>query len=108
MKVNYNNVRKQAILAHDNLVQKLNKSIVKDKQYADVDGEHCCIKGFVLIDAKEIEEQINTLRQMIGTMAMTAIDGDEDFKDVYEELFPKEEQGMKLFNQEEDENLIIS
>ena len=104
MKVNYNNVRKQAIYAHDKLVEKLNNSIVKDKQYADVDGEHCCIKGFVLIDANDIQGDIDTIRKMIGVIAMTSIEGDEEFKDVYEEVFPNEDQRMKLFNQEEDEN----
>jgi len=103
MTVNYNNVRKQTIFAYEELVKKLNNSIVKDKQYADVDGEHCCIKGFVLIDANDIQKQMDTLRQMIGVIAMTSIDGDEEFKDVYDEVFPNESQSMKRFNDEEQE-----
>jgi len=100
MNVNYNNVRKQSVLAHDKLVKKLNESIVKDNQYADIDGEHCSIKGFVLIDAKDIQEQMDTLRKMIGIMAATSIDGEDSFKDIYAEMFPNEERGMELFNNE--------
>jgi len=103
IKVDYNNVRKQAILAHDNLVQKLNKSIVKDKQYADIDGKRCCIKGFVLIDTNDIQEYIDTIRTMIGVISMTSIEGDDEFKDVYQEIFPNEDQRMKLFNDDKQD-----
>lgn len=105
MTVNFNNVRKNAIFAYDKLVEKLNYSIIKNKeQYAEPNGEdHCNLKGYVLINAKEIEDEISSLRQTIGVMAMTSIEGNEEFKDVYEEVFPNEDQRMKLFNQEEED-----
>lgn len=104
MTVNFNNVRKQAIYAHDKLIEKLNHSIIKnDEQYAEPNGEdYGNLKGYVLINANDIEKDLQTLRQMIGAIAMTAVEGEDDFKDVYEEVFPKEGQTMKVFNQEED------
>lgn len=104
MTVNFNNVRKQAIYAHDKLIEKLNYSIIKNKeQYAEPNGEdYSNLKGYVLIDAREIEKELQTLRQMIGAIAMTAVEGEDEFKDVYQEVFPNEDQSMKLFNQEEE------
>ena len=76
---------------------------MKDEQYAYVDGEHCSIKGYVLVDADYIQLQMDTLRKMIGIIAMTSIEGDEEFKDVYQQIFPIEGQTMKRFNVEDDE-----
>jgi len=33
MKVNFNNVRKQAMIAYDSLTEKLNNAILTDRQY---------------------------------------------------------------------------
>ncbi len=104
MTINYNNLRKQAIYSYESLVEKLNNSIIKEKQFAEPNDEgHCNIKGYVLINANDIEKDINNLRRMIGAIAMTSVEGEDDFKDVYEEIFPNEDQQMKLFNQEQED-----
>lgn len=105
MTINYNNLRKQAIYSYESLVEKLNNSIIKKSQHTELsDGEYSNIKGFVLIDAKEIQKDIDSLRRMIGAIAMTSMDGEEEFKDVYQEVFPNEDQSMKTFNDEESED----
>lgn len=105
MKVNFNNVRKQAVYAYEGLVEKLNSSIIKtDDQYAKPNGvwhgQDVNLKGYVLIDADDLQKQLDSLRSMIGAIAMTYTEGDEDFKDVYQEIYPKEEQSMPSFNEE--------
>lgn len=104
MTVNYNNLRKQAIYAYDSLVEKLNNSIIKKTQHAEPNDEgHTNIKGYVLINANDIQKDMDNLRRMIGAIAMTSVEGEEDFKDVYQEVFPKEDQSMKTFNDEDEE-----
>lgn len=106
MTVNFNNLRKQAIYAYDRLTQKLNDAIIKnDEQYAEPNDEsYQNIKGYVLINAEEIQKDMDSLRQMIGSIAMTYIEGDNEFKDVFQELFPEEHEGLKHFNEENDED----
>lgn len=104
MTINYNNLRKQAIYSYESLVEKLNNSIIKKNQHTELsDGEYSNVKGFVLIDAKEIQKDIDNLRKMIGAIAMTSVEGEEEFKDVYQEVFPDEDQSMKLFNDEAED-----
>jgi len=101
MTVNLNNLREQAIHAYDGLVDKLNNSIIKESQYANTNDEGVCnIKGYVLINASDIQKDVDSLRRMIGAIAMTYIEGDDDFKDVYQEVFPNKDQQMRLFNKE--------
>lgn len=107
MNVNFNNLRKQAVYAMDSLTEKLNQSIIKtNNEYAKPNG---CdwdvnLKGFVLIDAEDIQKQMDTLRSMIGSIAMCYEPNDEDFADVYAEIFPEEkDERMKCFNEEEEE-----
>lgn len=88
MKVDFNNVRLQALHAYDKLVERLNNS----QSY----------EGHMLVDPNMIEEPLNDLRMMIGTIAMSYDpDGDEELKNVY----PPEPYTMKsfTFNSEEDE-----
>jgi len=62
------------------------------------------LTGYVLIDSEDIQKDMDTLRQMIGTIGMTYQTGDGDFKDVYEELYPVEGQDMMAsFNDKEEE-----
>lgn len=105
MTVNYNNLRKQAIFSYEKLVEKLNGSIIKESQFAEPNDEgHTNIKGYVLINAKDIQKDIDGLRRMIGAIAMVSMEGQDDFKDVYQEVFPKEDQSMKTFNDDDEEN----
>ena len=88
MKVNFNNLRKQAIYSHDRLVQKLNSA-----------NEN----GTITIDAETIQREMDDLRSMIGSIAMTYEDNNEDFKDVYSEVFPEDkDERMKSFNDQEN------
>lgn len=104
MSVDFNNVRKQALFAYESLVNKLNEAIVKKDQYVDLNDEDSInINGYVVIDVEYIQKNMDSLRSFIGIMAMTSIEGDEDFKDVYEEVFPEEEEkSMICFNPESE------
>lgn len=88
MKINFNNVRMQACYAHDRLVKYLNAC-----------NDH---EGYLLVDPELLDKHLNDLRQMIGSIAMTFEEGSEDFKDVYQEIYP-EPKTMETFNYEEDE-----
>lgn len=107
MKVNFNNLRKQAIYACDALTDKLNSAIIRNEdEYAKPNGYDYTqnLKGYVLVDAEYIQKQMDSLRQMVGAIAMVHEEDNEDFKDVYEEVFPtREEGGMKYFNNEVEE-----
>jgi len=83
MKVDFNNVRRQACFAYDRLCQTLNNAVQPD--------------GSLDLSAEAIQEDMDDLRMTIGTIAMCYEEGDEDVKDVY----PKE--GMLIFNQEKDD-----
>lgn len=105
MKIDFNNVRRQAVNSMDRLTKKLNDSIIKVDHYAkpnDVEWE-VNVKGYVLVDADYIQNEMDNLRMLIGSIAMTYKPDDEDFKDIYEELFPEENQSMASFNYIEDE-----
>lgn len=106
MKVNFNNLRKQAMFSYERLCDKLNYAIIKnDDQYAEPNGmdRSVNLKGYVLVDAEEIQKDMESLRSLIGSIAMTYEEGNEDFKDVYEEAFPeKEEKRLPYFNDEKE------
>jgi hypothetical protein len=107
MKVNFNNLRKQAIYAYDSLTKKLNEAIIKENgQYALPNSfmhDHATdIKGYILIDAEEIQKDMDKLRNMIGSIAMVYEEGNKEFADVYVEVFPDENNRMKTFNDPDD------
>jgi hypothetical protein len=101
MKVDFNNSRKQAMRYYDSLVSRLNYAVIKkDDVYGRPNGathDYVNLKGYVLIDSDEIREVLDDLRSVIGGIAMTYQQGEEDFKDVFSEVYPKEEDGMKIF-----------
>lgn len=105
MTINFNNVRKQALYAFDDLVKELNNAIVKNDQWAKVPGclhdQELNIKGFVLINADDIEKRISDLRQCLVSIALTYEVDNIDFKDVYSEVFP-EPESLARFNDEDD------
>lgn len=87
MKINFNNVRRNACRAHDRLVRKLNAA-TKD--------------GQVRISVDNLEDVMNDLRMAVGAIASTYEEGNDDFKDVFEEMYP-EPGHMEFFNPEQDE-----
>lgn len=103
MKVDFNNLRKKACYTHDRLVELLNRSIIRDTQYASPNdvrpkGREIDIQGYVLVDADELKDILYNLRQEIGSIAMVYEPGDESFADVY----PKD-KSMEVFNPEDGE-----
>jgi hypothetical protein len=108
MKVNFNNVRKQSLYRYDNLVNKLNAAIIRnDDQYAkpnDVHhGQDVNLRGYVVIDTEDIQEVLNDLRMMLGTIASCHEEGNEEMKDIYSEVYFEGDAGMAIFNEETEE-----
>ncbi len=103
MKVDFNNVRKQACISYDRLVDILNAGMcVEDDGVGEwVNGFGRVSKDTVIVDAEQLDEVLNDLRMMIGAIAMST-DGSEYVKDVYQELYPEadETKRMKGFNPE--------
>ena len=91
MKVNFNAVRRNACLTHDKLVRSLNKC-----------KNH---EGYILVDPSILKNYLGDLRSFLCTIASVYIEGDDDFKDVFNELYPESEgkvmEVLKL--DEEDE-----
>lgn len=105
MKVNFNNVRKRALIRFNELTNKLNESIIKnDDQYARPNdfNREINLKGFIVIDSEDIQEYMDDLRMLIGTCAMTYEEDNEDFIDVFSEVHKEGEDGMVCFNPEEE------
>lgn len=104
MNIDFNNVRKQAIYRHDELVRLLNNAILKKTQWAKPNdvyhNQEIDIKGYVLIDKDDLHTVLNDLRMLIGTIASTYEPGDISFKDVYSEVFEEENKSMEEFDPE--------
>lgn len=102
MNVDFNNLRVQTCNLFDALVYKLNDAILKSDQYAIpnevYNGQEINIKGYVLIDAESIEQEINRLSMLIGAIACTYEDGNEKFKDVSDAIA----DSFAVFNEKED------
>jgi hypothetical protein len=76
MDVNFNNLRIQAMISYDKLCSKLNAAINED---GDID-----------IPAKEIQKDMDELRQHVGIIACVFDKTDENFKMVRDEVFMAE------------------
>ncbi len=105
MKINFNNVRKQANYRYDSLVKTLNDAILKTDQWAKPNdvyhGQEINIKGYVLVDAEAIQKDMDDLRMLIGTIASVYEEGSEEFENVYDKVFPEDkEERMQFFNKE--------
>ena len=93
MKINFNGVRRNACLTHDELVRALNKC-----------KSH---EGYILVDPNILTNYLGDLRTFLCSIASTYVEGDDDFKDVFNELYPegtdKMMEVLKLDEDEEDE-----
>lgn len=80
MKVDFNNVRRQACLTYNNLVRKLNNNV----RY-----------GTVTIESLDIQEELDDLRMQLGTIAACYHETDPDIKDssLKEGLVPFNDEG---------------
>ena len=90
MKINFNNVRKQACFAYDRLVETMNEN--RDEEDNDI----------IILSAEELYDVMNDLRMTIGTIAMTYEDDNEEFKDMFQEIYP-EPKGMAILKTSEDD-----
>lgn len=81
MNVNFNNLRKQALYSYDALTKVLNENIED---------------GSIRIDVEDIRKEMDDLRMQLFGIACTYIDGDDDFKDISEEVGE-----IASFNEEE-------
>jgi hypothetical protein len=86
MTVNLNNLRRQAVFAYDRLCHKLNDAIKKEW-----DGY-----SRITILADDLQSDMDTLRNMLVTLACVFEEGDDDFKDLAEEI-----GDVEVFNNEE-------
>jgi len=101
MNVNFNNLRKQACYAYDKLANRLNTHILKNTDSRDWIEEFGWVeKGTIVINASDLDEIMNDLRSLIGTVAMVYEEGREDFADSY----PKDKP-MVEFNPEAEETI---
>ncbi|MFZ1704418.1 MAG: hypothetical protein WAT79_08720 [Saprospiraceae bacterium] len=106
MNIDFNNVRKQAIYRHDELVKKLNDAIIKEDQWAKPNDASwdININGYVLIDSENLNKVLNDLRMIVGTIAMTYEENSLEFSNVYEEVFPEgSDKRMEIFNKDKEE-----
>jgi len=84
MKVNFNEVRKRALLAYERLCGKLNEAIVDRK---------------IDIHVQEIQKDMDDLKLNLGVIAMTFDPDVEGFDDVFSSVYDEDER-MTQFNQE--------
>jgi len=75
MQVDMNNLRKQAIYAYNRLC-----NTMKENLHSDVFGD------IVNIDIHEISQDMDDLRMCLVTLACCYNEGDEDFKEVIDEV----------------------
>lgn len=85
MTVDFNNLRKQACYAYDRLCTKLNEAIDED--------------GNIEISAEEIQDDMDELRQNVMIIACVFEEGNEEFREVSEEVRP-----IAWFNEDIEEN----
>lgn len=84
MRVNLNNVRKRMVYRYNGLAKMLNHNIQD---------------GFVNVKTDDIQEHMDALRMLIGAIAMSYDEDNDDFKDVFTEIYPEgTEDGMVCFN----------
>lgn len=75
-------------MAYDKLTAKLNDNLNDENN--------------IIIDARDIQENMDDLRMMIGSIALCYEEGDPDKADVYTELYGYD-GGMKQFNPNAEE-----
>ena len=99
MTINFNNVRKQAVYSYDRLTKILNAGILKESIMVEKNGgyEDCDL----CVNSDDIQDVMDNLRALIMTIAMTYEEGNEDFKDMTDEIDKSGE--IAHFNYNEDE-----
>ncbi len=85
MKLDFDNLRLQALNNYEALVEKLNDAVIKEDDYADLKGRFVNIKGKIIIDADDIREELADLRMQLVAFACCEMKGttpEDDVKSV--------------------------
>jgi len=88
MKINFNNVRKHAVINYEKLVEKLNNSITTNEYGYKM----------IQIDANDIQKYLDDLRFDLIAIACTFEDDSDEFSDLSDEI-----GDVLHFNNEDDE-----
>ena len=90
MEVDFNNLRKKAVIQANELSRQLSDAILKSNQWANPNdmgpGIEVDIKGYVLIDADDIRHSINSLLASVNLIACAYEEGNENLKCLHDEL----------------------
>jgi len=86
--LNFNGIRKQAILIYEDLVDILNSSIIREQDKIYINGHPIGQKKYVLVEVDKITTSLNSLNFLLGVIALAKLDGNEEISDVYSEMFP--------------------
>jgi hypothetical protein len=98
MKVNFNNLRAQAAYRLDDLIKKLNAAKLSEQEWKEVDGQW--ISGDILLKSEDIQEDLDSLRMLIISIASVYDEDNPGFADMYEHI--KKNGGVANFNDPED------
>lgn len=101
MNVNFNNLRRQAVHRYNTLCNRLNQAKLKTDDNVFIEGYGWLRTGDIVIGCNEIQEMMDDLRMLIGSIAMVYEEGNKDFENVYDQMYPQEsEKQLSEFNPE--------
>jgi hypothetical protein len=88
MKVDINNLRKQASHRLDNVIRILNDGIMPEThfEYHDINGRERCFEGDILISKNDLAEDLDLLRFCIYTLLCLFESNNPSFKDIQDEV----------------------
>jgi hypothetical protein len=103
MTVDFNNLRKQTAYSLDRVIKILNAGILPEKEFAShtLEGKTKNWEGNVLVDAEDLQRQIDDLRQNVGFLLCVFEKGNPDFKEVWQEV--EDSGGIAWFNSDDEE-----
>lgn len=94
MKVNFNNLRKQALFSYDRLARKLNKNLKESIVQGTDPGR------FYYLKADDIQQSMSDLRMYLCSIACVYEEGDSEFADLSDIC-----DTIAVFNEEKEENI---
>ena len=99
MKVNFNNLRAQAAYALDRLTKTLNESVEEETIYHHR-NDSSWITGDMILDAEDIQKDMDDLRSLILTINSVFEEGNEEFKSMLDHI--ESTGGLAHFNHQEE------
>jgi len=101
MNVDFNNLRRQAVISYEKLAKMLNATKASECDYGIfLYGSGRIKKDTIVLDADDIQEIMDDLRMTIGAISACYDEKDDNFKNIFDELFP-EGTTMTSFNEPE-------